>query len=336
MLRRFLECPLQSSAEVLLGITRDDDEDPATVEDEALVSGRRDETTLLGDSLSRALREGVDARDVYATIARRRELAGAAPTGPLGEIERQLHRELLAGWQRLLDPIAAKGRGERLRVGSAGEREDVDSILPALALAGLDGATLAGAQGRSELLLDGRRASVITDAGGPSEDTDEAMVRELRLALRGFWDHLLLAASGVQAGLKRQVVLLRLDARGPSIVSYALHAWRRESALRYLGDLAAEMLGGVHDYLLPCEAVFFTYAKSQQRTLIEPARVQAEAVRRASTPTVACSSRWGPVPDVVSYAPPPAEELAAILARRFTPFLTTLGTRRSGSVTELV
>ncbi len=29
MLRRFLECPLQSSAEVLLGISRDDDEDPA-------------------------------------------------------------------------------------------------------------------------------------------------------------------------------------------------------------------------------------------------------------------------------------------------------------------
>jgi exodeoxyribonuclease V gamma subunit len=336
MLRRFLECPLQSSAEVLLGIQRDDDEDPATVEDEALTSGRRDETTLLGDSLSRALREGVDAREVYAGIARRRELAGAAPTGPLGEIERQLHRELLAGWQRLLDPLAARGRGERLRLGSAGEREDVDSILPAVALLGLDGAPLAGVQGRSELLLDGRRASVITDAGGPSEDSDEAMVRELRLALRGFWDHLLLAASGVQAGLKRQVVLLRLDARGPSIVSYALHPWRREEALRYLGGLAAELLGGVHAYLLPCEAVFFTYAKSQQRTLLEPARVQADAVRRASTPTVACSSRWGPVPDVASYPPPPADELAAILARRFAPFLTTLGTRRSGSVAELV
>src|SRR6185436_8709804 len=97
MLRRFLECPLQSSAEVLLGVQRDDDEDPATVEDESLASGRRDETTLLGDSLSRALREGADAREVYAGIARRRELGGAAPTGPLGEIERQLHRELLAG-----------------------------------------------------------------------------------------------------------------------------------------------------------------------------------------------------------------------------------------------
>jgi len=336
MLRRFLECPLQSSAEVLLGITRDDDNDPATVEDESLASGRRDETTLLGDSLARALREGSDAREVYATIARRRELAGAAPTGPLGEIERQLHRELLAGWQRLLDPLAAKGRGERLRVGSAGEREDVDSILPALSLPDPGGTTIAVVQGRSELLLDGRRASAITDAGGPSEDTDEAMVRELRLALRGFWDHLLLAASGVQAGLRRQVVLLRLDARGPSIVSYALHPWRREEALRYLAGLAEELLGGVHDYLLPCEAVFHTYSKSQQRTVLEPARVEADALRRAASPAVACSSRWGPVPDALAYPVPPPDRLAAILARRFAPFLTTLGTRRTGSVTELV
>ncbi|HEV8238385.1 MAG TPA: exodeoxyribonuclease V subunit gamma [Thermoanaerobaculia bacterium] len=331
MLRRFLECPLQSSAEVLLGVQRDDDEDPATVEDESLASGRRDETTLLGDSLARALREGSDAREVYARIARRRELAGAAPTGPLGEIERQLHRELLAGWQKLLGPLADRGRGERLRAGSAGEREDVDVILPALELA----APAVVLQGRSELLLDGRRASVITDAGGPSEDNDEAMVRELRLALRGFWDHLLLAASGAQAAMKRQVVLLRLDARGPSIVSYALHPWRRDEALRYLAGLAEELLGGVHDYLLPCEAVFHTYAKSQQRTLLEPARVEADAVRRATTPTVACSSRWGPVPDIASYAVSPADELTAMLTRRFTPFLTTLGTRRSGSVAEL-
>jgi exodeoxyribonuclease V gamma subunit len=335
MLRRFLECPLQSSAEVLLGISRDDDEDPATVEDEALASGRRDETTLLGDSLVRALRDGSDACDVYAALARRRELAGAAPTGPLGEIERQLHREILAGWQRLLDPLATRGRGERLRVGSPGEREDVDLVLPPLDLLDAAGAPLARLQGRSELLLDGRRASVITDAGGPAEDTDEAAVRELRLALRGFWDHLLLAASGVQAGIKRQVVLLRLDARGPSIASYALHAWRREDALRYLGGLAAELLGGVHDYLLPCEAVFHTYAKSQQRTVLEPARVEADALRRAAAPAVACSSRWGPVPDALSYPVPPADRLAAILGRRFTPFLTTLGTRRTGSVAEL-
>lgn len=332
MLRRFLECPLQSSAEVLLGVQREDDENPATVEDESLASGRRDETTLLGDSLARALREGGDSREAYAGIARRRELAGAAPTGPLGEIERQLHRELLAGWQRLLVPLADRGRGERLRVGSAGEREDVDLILPALELP----APAVVLQGRSELLLDGRRASVITDAGGPGEDNEEAMVRELRLALRGFWDHLLLAASGAQAAMKRQVVLLRLDVRGPSIVSYALHPWRREEALRYLAGLAEELLGGVHDYLLPCEAVFHTYAKSQQRTLLEPARVEADALRRAAAPTVACSSRWGPVPDFASYPVPPHDELAAILARRFAPFLTTLGTRRSGSVAELV
>jgi exodeoxyribonuclease V gamma subunit len=325
-LRAFLECPMQGSAKALLGLERDDDEDPAEVEDEALRSSRLVETVLLRDAFARALRRGEDPRVSYAALARPRELGGKLPTGALGAVERDLHGELLAGWHAAVAGLAARGRGERLRLGRAPELEEFDDLLPALTLnLGLGpGLEL---HGRSELLLDGRRASVVCDPGGPKDDPREEWVRELRLALRGFFDHLLLAASGSLAGVKRQLVLLRRDATGPCLVRYDLQAMRRDEALAYLTTLAGDLLSGVHDYLLPCEAVFDVYRGRDRRLPLDPREVAAEAVRRITTDRVACASRWGPVPDGDRYPPPSPIRLAEILARRFAPFLNTLSVR---------
>ncbi len=326
-LRSFLECPMQGSAKALLGLERDDDEDPAEVEDESLRSSRLVETILLRDAFARSLRRGEDPRAAYAALARPRELGGKVPTGALGEVERALHGELLAGWHASIADLAARGRGERLRLGRAHELEDVDELLPALRLAAADGAVLCELDGRSELLLDGRRASVVCDPGGPKDDPQESPVRELRLALRGFCDHLLLAASGTLAGMKRQVVLLRRDAGGTSQVRYDLHPLRREDALAYLATLVSDLLAGVHDYLLPCEAIFHVFRDGGWRPPLDARKVRAEAVRRITTDRVACSSRWGPVPDPSRYAPPPAARVNEILARRFGLFFAVLGTR---------
>jgi exodeoxyribonuclease V gamma subunit len=326
-LRAFLECPLQGSAKALLGLERDDDEDPAEVEDESLRSSRLVETILLRDAFARALRRGEDPAAAYHALARRRELAGEVPTGALGEVERALHTELLAGWQASIADLAARGRGERLRLGRAHELEDVDELLPALRLVAGDGTLLGELDGRSELLLDGRRASVVCDPGGPKDDPNEGPVRELRLALRGFCDHLLLASSGALAGMKRQLVLLRRDAQGVCQVRYDLQPLRREDALAYLTMLAADLLAGVHDYLLPCEAVFHVFRLADRRLPLDPRQVRAEAVRRITTERISCASRWGPVPDPARYAPPPALRLTEVLGRRFGLFFATLGTR---------
>lgn len=330
-LRAFLQCPLQGSARALLGLERDDEEDPAEVEDETLRSSRLVEAMLLSDALARSLRLGESPRAAYAALARPGELGGKLPTGALGEIERALHGDLLAGWHALLPDLAARGRGERLRLGRAPELEDFDDLLPALRLTAHptapSGLPLCEVHGRSELLLDGRRATIICDAGGPKDDPQEEAVRELRLLLRGFFDHLLLAATGTLAGLKRQVVLLRRDARGPCQVRYDLHPLRREEAMRYLATIAADLLSGVHDYLLPCEAVFAVYRSSQGRLPLDPRLVAAEASRRIAADRMACSSRWGPVPDPGRYPPPAPERLAEILARRFGPIFAALGTR---------
>jgi len=332
-LRGFLECPMQGSAKALLGLERDDDEDPAEVEDEALRSSRLVETVLLRDAFARALRRGEDPRVSYAALARPRELGGKLPTGALGAVERDLHGELLAGWHAAVATLAARGRGERVRLGRAPELEEFDALLPALAVS-LDATLGLGGlgprlelHGRSELLLDGRRASVVCDPGGPKDDPREEWVRELRLALRGFFDHLLLAASGSLAGVKRQLVLLRRDASGPSLVRYDLQPMRRDEAHAYLTWLAGDLLSGVHDYLLPCEAVFDVYRVHDRRLPLDPREVAAEAVRRITTDRVACASRWGPVPDGDRYPPPSPIRLAEILARRFAPFLTTLSVR---------
>jgi exodeoxyribonuclease V gamma subunit len=282
---------------------------------------------LLSDALARSLRHGEPPRAAYAALARPRELGGRLPTGALGEIERALHGELITGWHSLLGDLAARGRGERLRLGRAPELEDFDELLPALRLAAPGGSPLCEVHGRSELLLDGRRATVICDAGGPKDDPQEEAVRELRLALRGFFDHLLLAATGALAGMRRQVVLLRRDARGPSQVRYDLHPLRREEATHYLTAIAIDLLSGVHDYLLPCEAAFEVYRAAGWRFPVDPRLVAAEASRRIAADRVACASRWGPVPDPARYPPPPPERVAEILARRFGPFFSTLGTR---------
>jgi hypothetical protein len=234
---------------------------------------------------------------------------------------------LLTGWHTLLFDLAERGRGERLRLGRAPELEDFDDLLPALRLTSTGGVPLCEVHGRSELLLDARRATVICDAGGPRDDPQEEAVRELRLALRGFFDHLLLASTGALAGMKRQVVLLRRDVRGPSQIRYDLSPMRREDATQYLTAIAADLLSGVHDYLLPCEAVFQVFGAAHGRRPLDPRLVAAEASRRIATERVACASRWGPVPDPGRYPPPPPERIAEILARRFGLFFATLGTR---------
>src|SRR5690606_1720934 len=177
-LRDFLECPLQGSAAAVLGLRRDDGDDPARVASEVFRTSARDETVRLRDALARAARRRERATDVYRELARRRALAGAAPLGLLGELERNLHSELLAGWEEHIEDLLQLGRGERLRVGRVPEHEEVDGVLPPLVLPlpGGDGAV--ELHGRSELLVAERRATVIADPGTTKEPREEE-VREL-------------------------------------------------------------------------------------------------------------------------------------------------------------
>ncbi|RYE94303.1 MAG: hypothetical protein EOO75_02330 [Myxococcales bacterium] len=84
-------------------------------------------------------------------------------------------------------------------------------------------------------------------------------------------------------------------------------------ARAYLGLLAAELLGGPHTYLLPCEAVF---AWQKQPTGRLDERVEQVLDRS--------SSRYGPITRVDPYRPPPEDQARAMAERRFSPFFARL------------
>jgi exodeoxyribonuclease V gamma subunit len=323
-LRELLECPLQASARTLLGLERDEDEDAAAVEDEPLRSGPGTTTMLVRDAFARALRRNEDVRAAYAAVARPKTLAGELPQGVLGELERDLHLGRLDQWQAVVAELGLEG-GERLRMGRAAEREDVDALLPAVRLTGADGAPLCDLHGRSELLLARRTVSVVGDLFGGNDEAVELAVRELRLTLRGFFDHLLLAATGALADAERRVLLLRPKGKGLRWVERRLLPVSSEQAQAYLSTLATDLLGGVHDYLLPCEAVLALHHKATDRTRpLDPAAIADDAVGRIGNTRQDCQSRFGPVPEPAAYAPPSPERIAEIVRRRWTPFFATL------------
>ena len=335
LLRTFLECPMQTSAALTLGLAREDEDDPSRVEDESFRSARKDEVLLLRDAMALAARRRVPPERPYLELARRRELAGQMPTGVLGEIERELHLELLAEWHGMLADRLAQGPGERLRLGRAPEREDFDLLLPAVevALAGSPdgGPLLRQVHGRSELLLAGRRCTVICDPAA-QKDKREERVRLLRLALRGLCDHLLLAASGTLEGEPREVVLLRRGQGVARLERQGLAPLSRAAALAYLATLGEDLVSGVHAYLLPCEAVLQAWVEAKEALPLDPEAVAEAARQRLANDRAACSSRWGPVPEPELYAPPPPEALRAMLARRWEPLLLVLAAGTPGSV----
>ncbi|MCS6900860.1 MAG: hypothetical protein RMJ98_14865, partial [Myxococcales bacterium] len=131
--------------------------------------------------------------------------------------------------------------------------------------------------------------------------------RQEKLFLRGFFDHLLLAASGRPAayhaaylvyanGLCREITFLPIE---PA------------DARDYLGRLAADLLTGPHTYLLPCEAVFLARESPEQR--IED--VVEHVLRRPS-----CSSRYGPILRLEGFRAPCEEDARTMIQRRFGPF----------------
>ena len=333
VLRNFLECPLQSSAALALGLAREDDDDPSRVEDEAFRTARKDETVLLRDAMALAARRRVPPEGPYLELARRRELAGQMPTGVLGEIERELHLELLAEWHGLIADRLAEGPGERLRLGRAPEREDFDLLLPAVELRLATASQPTGPyalHGRSELLLAGRRCTAICDPAA-QKDPREERVRLLRLTLRALCDHLLLAASGTLEGERREAILLRRGQGRARDERRTIAPLSGDAARAYLAALAEDLLSGVHDYLLPCEAVLQVWSDAQETLPLDPEAVAEAARQRIASDRAACSSRWGPVPEPALYSPPPREALAELLARRWEPLLALIaGGARGG------
>jgi exodeoxyribonuclease V gamma subunit len=331
-LRRFLECPLQASARILLPL-RDDDEaadeaEAALREHERLDETRLHTVPLLRGVIVEALANGGTARATDAVLAEGYDRAaalarldGTLPAGLFGRALRARHLRLLACWR---DGIAATLGGDfaapaALWLGAAPEHRPDLAPLPAIDLPLANGATLA-LGGRTELCAetaDGER-TVIALIASTGFDLD----RDL---LRPFFTHLALAA-GDQGqggdGRASRAILIRPEKDGiPRVEKQVFPPISAAEARAHLGDLAGELLGRVHDYFLPCEAVF-TWKKRRDRGESMGVR-DAVLLLRDDNWTRFLSER-GPIPDPKTYPVPSDAAAQEMVARRFGPYFAAL------------
>lgn len=338
-LRRFLECPLQGSAGVRLGLRESDEQDVADVEDEPFESAPLERATLLRLSFFNALRATRDSglpsdaelEAARAEAARRLEDEGRLPTGLFGEAEGARDRKVLATLRDRLRE-ACGGALPRTRVVRFGKAVEgaaaAEEVRPPLDLGEIP---LPGDR-RVRLLVHGETSPLVDTAGGTASlhvaarggCGDEPAEREDKEALRGWIDGLALAASGAGADVGHRFLVARTDRGGNGGRADALEfpPFAPEEARGRLRTLAAEMLGRVHDYLLPCEAV----SRYRRRGEGIDEAVESLVERERST----FSSDYGPVPAARStYRPPSAAEAEAMVRARFDPAFAASWSRRT-------
>ncbi len=316
-LRRFLECPLQGSARVRLGLDQEEDDDPHAVADELLETAPIHAIPLLRAALLDHLAQGLPLEASYERRMELLTLSGRTPSGLFSSAEQSSHLEILRGWR---DQLLASGlRGpvstKTFHFGQADERVVVDRIEDAILL-DVTCEPFAGHRKEIRVEIHGKTDPVALDVPGSlllqhrSGTKAENEVRFDRALLRGFLDHVALSASGLFA---REHSALVCTAQGP------LRAQRfalipQAEARDYLAALTSDLLSGSHAYLLPCEAVF--RQRCQGGTIADRVSALWDSER------VSASSVYGPVPHP-ERQPPPSESFAqTLIARRFGLFFS--------------
>ena len=329
-LRKFLECPLQGSTSVLLRLADvDDGVEAAFREDEDFDPLPHKVIGFLRAVFAQATRRedgggGLDdARlaALYDAAAERKVLEGLLPLGPFGAVARRQHLERLSGWREGLRRVTGDALPCATRVffGHAPEHEATPRILPAVTVevslndrAGDAPARPAriSIHGSSELLAvraDERLALLL-----PATEKGEA-ARDNRDYLRAFIDHVMLAAAGDGPPLPTRALICRSQAKkDPAVVFPALAA---ADARAYLQTIVGDLFAGVHDYLLPFEAVISWRQKKEPR----PAVPDIVAMLRDDNWT-RFRSDYGPVREARDYPPPSDETARAMIQRRLGLF----------------
>jgi exodeoxyribonuclease V gamma subunit len=331
-LRRFLECPLQGSVRALLPM-RDDDEaadeaESAERENERLDEARVETVPLLRAVLIAAAAEGASddalAR-AYDAAAAIRRLDGTLPSGLFGRSLRARHLRLLRCWANglrstfglapdapLPHPIAARWFGA-----APEHRRDVhvEPGIPIPITRRGEPATVM-LTGQTELLA--RVRGDLMSIQLLSSSTRDYVDRDL---FRSWLTHLALAASGEPPAPLR-ALLVRPEIPGGEtarVDDIWLPAITPEDARAELGALAEDMLENVHPYLLPCEGVL-TWKRRRMKG--EDMTIRQAVLMVRDDGWTRLSSKFGPVPDALSYPVPPDAVAETFVRRRFDRFFT--------------
>ncbi len=325
---RFLQCPLQGSALALLPVGGDDGEAEAAAafrehEDFDLAWPRA--LAPLRDALARAYQENAGDDDAlaraYDEATAAAELDGTVPHGLFGAATRALHLDCLRAWRATLDELGGiESAPERAFIGHAPERRigAVVRAAPRLATA------LPAGDGSRRLAVDLHAETnlLATLGGAPAVLLASSSATpgngNGRDRLSAFVDQLALAATDPAGAPRRRGVVLRPGQRKPE--TFWLRAVARDDALDYLRRLATELLGAVHPYFFPCEAVLGWRKKKEPR----PELTTYIHTLRDSDWKTYFTSDWGPVPHASAYPLPSEDEANQLVEARFALYFATV------------
>jgi exodeoxyribonuclease V gamma subunit len=340
-LRRFLQDPLQGSAGFVLGLTEDDGNDAADVEDEPFDLDRRVVSAILRESLSAAIlaAQGTPAWEALDRARAQRALAallaGRSPAGLFGAASAARLAQILRDWHGPLGEILGQAAVpcrcfrfvSNLDGGDGGEVPGPGSVVfrpaPSFTLelpagAGQPARTVfARIVGETGLWAatkgEGEHALSFTCRSGL--EPHELGVEDLRV----FLEYAALAATSIapRPGASSVLFFANPGQTGQRARRFATLA--AAPARDYLQRLCAELLAGArdangaatfaHPYLLPCEAVFASRRSG---------RLVTDEIERRWEDGRSLSSRFGPIPDALErYAPPPPAAAKRMMEARF-------------------
>jgi exodeoxyribonuclease V gamma subunit len=331
-LRRFLECPLQGSATLRLGLRDGDDYAAAHTEDEPFAPSSLTRTVVLRRTFERALgrasREGDGALEGESLAAEHAatlagpHLAGELPVGLFAQPHWLADLEVLAAWAADVRHVLAGApvSVRRLDLGGCG-REDAPGELGdplRIQLASGQAVDLVGSTCPMLVLPDGALVSLALSV---SESGKEVRNVNLREALRGYLDHLVLSMlRDPSAPPTAHRVLVSRPGRGASAggapYTHHLPALVATAARALLTDLLEESLGRVQAYLLPCEALFSWHFDAKKAKSVDELVADLR-----DNPFSSITSRRGPVPHSERYPIPTNADALAHLQRHFASFL---------------
>jgi exodeoxyribonuclease V gamma subunit len=318
--RKFLECPLQGWARVMLRLNEDDDEDESQRLDEHFVTGKLREIGLLRAVFLDAVQANCEGSspDAFKPFYDRRAAIlarqGLSPVGLFGEVEERRHLDCLAGWFQFArqGSLLRHGPFGVYRFGRAAEAERVERVGPAIILE----VKLPGEAEPRLVELYGRTEIVSTDLPGSLIPVGRAAASEKDF-LRGFLDAVALSLQPDHRGpalYHAHVIPLPTTGKRAQEATRSFRGIDAQTARQFLTTVLADLFGGPHDYLLPCEAVFDCLNPKKKRAIADAVEDMKE------NPRSSCSSRYGPVPDFERYDPPDQDEAHAMIERRFGLF----------------
>ena len=310
-LRRFLQCPLQGSAQVVLSIFSEDDDDALDVDHEPFQAEFLTRLFLVRRALEAALVDGdlseAKLEQAFDERARAAEMAGDLPSGMFYDAERDKCLGLLRRYAgAIADEAGQVGRLRRLRLGAASEDESVDEIFEPIQLDVQVGERSLAVEihGAVDLLEDGGGRTLVIAAGAKAKP---------KYIVQGGLEQVVLRAAGVESTGRTTIIGSKGKAE-----DFDVDAGTADDARQYLADLSAELLGGVHDYFFPVELASDLLA-GKAADLPQAAESKKQPGYNRDVPDV--SSVYGPVRRWADAAPPSEEEARRILKGRYAPFL---------------